>query len=146
MRTNFGSSGRLIAVALFVFCACSWRIISAVASPRAMVITWGNDTPEWSQKLHVNAIRIGCSDQPASCVREIKSAPGDKVFLSILLKTAIPGAFGAQYGLLARQSHSLVSIGADDFVNQYEKLFRGGAHDPTPRAHGANRWNQGRWS
>jgi hypothetical protein len=56
---------------------------------------------------------------------------GVEVAFSILLKTAIPGAYGAPYGLLARQNHSLVEIGADDFVGQYEKQFLGGAQDPT---------------
>ena len=130
VQTNFGSRGLLIGASLFAFCACTMRIIPAVASPRPLVMTWGNDTPEWSQKLHVSAIRIGCSDRPASCMREIKSEHGEKVFLSILLKTAIPGNYGAQYGMLAKESHSLVSIGADDFVNQYEKLFLSGVQDP----------------
>jgi hypothetical protein len=96
------------------------------ASPRWLVITWGENTPEWNRKLDVSAIRQGCSDTPTSCINEIKSQKGKKIFLSILLKTAIPGNYGPQYGLLAREAPSLVSIGADDFVGQYQKLFLAG--------------------
>jgi hypothetical protein len=100
------------------------------ASPKWLVITWGANTREWNRKLGVSAIREGCSGTPASCINEVKSQKGKKIFLSILLKTAIPGDYGAQYGLLARQAPSLVEIGADDFVGQYEKLFLSGVPDP----------------
>jgi hypothetical protein len=104
---------------------------SSRASSRFLIISWGDDTPEWTQKLHVSAVRDGCSSSPTTCINEVKPKHGEKLFLSILLKTAIPGSYGAQYGVLSRRDPSLVEIGADDFVNQYEKLSAAGP-DPTP--------------
>jgi hypothetical protein len=114
-------------VAALVF---GFSVVRGHASPRWLVITWGENTGEWNRKLGVNAIREGCSGTPTDCINEVKSQKRKKIFLSILLKTAIPGNYGAQYGLLARQAPSLVSIGADDFVGQYERLFLNGFSDP----------------
>jgi hypothetical protein len=119
-----------VCAAAVVLLAAGFVIRRVHALPRGLVITWGENTPEWNRKLDVSAIREGCSGTPTSCIEEIKSQKGKKVFLSILLKTAIPGNYGPQYGLLAREASSLVSIGADDFVGQYQKLFLAGFQNP----------------
>jgi len=123
--------GKIAWVALIVVLGCAAVQLESRAAEHWPVITWGDDSPDWDQKLHVTAVREGCSGQPSTCVGEIKAPHGEKLFLSILLKTAIPGNYGAQYGLLARQNRSLVEIGADDFVGQYEKLFLSGQPNPT---------------
>jgi hypothetical protein len=120
----------IVCAAVAVALAVGLAIRRVNASPRWLVITWGENTPEWNRKLDVSVIREGCSGTPTSCINEIKSQKGKKIFLSILLKTAIPGNYGPQYGLLAREAPSLVSIGADDFVGQYEKLFLAGFQNP----------------
>lgn len=120
-----GMAAMLAALALGFF------IARARASSQPLVITWGEPGGSWGRKLHVSAIREGCSGSPTSCINEVKRQGGKKVFLSILLRTAIPGSYGPQYGMLAREVPSLVEVGADDFVGQYEKLFLGGFQDPT---------------
>lgn len=120
----------LFAVGIVAAFAPGLVITQTQASPRWLVITWGENTPEWNHRLQVSAIREGCSDTPTACINEVESQKGKKIFLSILLKTAIPGNYGPQYGLLARRAPSLVEIGADDFVGQYEKVSLAGLQDP----------------
>lgn len=131
--THIGrASTKLIAaMGLFAAVVLALFLAQAYAASRPLVITWGEPPAAWSRKLHVNAIREGCSGTPTACINEVKRQKGKKVFLSILLETAIPGGYGPQYGLLARQAPSLVSIGADDFVGQYEKLVAAGLQDPS---------------
>lgn len=130
MRTERGGTRyNAVGAAMVAVCAFALAMATAWASPRWLVITWGQNTPEWSKKLDVSAIREGCSGTPSSCINEVKSQKKTKIFLSILLKTAIPGNYGVPYGLLARQAPSLVEIGADDFVGQYEKLDLAGLED-----------------
>jgi len=116
---------------MVVAAASGLLVLRSHAATPWLVITWGSDTADWTHRLRVSATREGCSDQPTTCINQIKSRNGEKIFLSILLKTAIPGNYGAQYGILTRHDPSLVEIGADDFVNQYQKLFLSGVEDPT---------------
>ena len=102
------------------------------SAPSPLIVTWGPNTPEWDRKLHVSAIRIGCSDTPASCMKEVRATAKDhrKVFLSVLLKADTSPSYGAQYGQLSLHESALAGVGIDDFVTQYERLFRGGAQNP----------------
>jgi len=95
--------GKIAWVALIVVLGCAAVQLESRAAEH-WPVTWGDDSPDWDQKLHVTAVREGCSGQPSTCVGEI---------------------------LLARQNRSLVEIGADDFVGQYEKLFLSGQPNPT---------------
>lgn len=104
--------------------------VPSTAASRPLIISWGDNTAEWNQKLHVSAMREGCSGSPSTCINEVKPKHGDKLFLSILLTTAIPGQYGTQYGVLSRHDPSLVEVGPDDFVDQCEKVFAGGSTDP----------------
>ena len=89
------------------------------------IITWGGNTPEWNQKLHVNAIRIGCSDQPPSCMRAVQTIANeqhvDKIFLALRLSSSIANE-GREYSALSKSTPSLYSVGFDDFLGQMQKL------------------------
>lgn len=102
------------------------------ASSNFLVISWNQPTSEWEKQLHVSAIRSGCSDQPQTCLREAKSIGhgGKKVFLSMLMKAPTATAYGVEYGQASRGDKSLVAVGLDDFVGQYERLYLNGTQDP----------------
>lgn len=129
-KAIFTKKKRIVSAAILGTIVLGLAIVRVRGAGKWMVITWGENTPEWNHKLGVTAIREGCSGTPTACINQVKSQNDRRIFLSILLKTAIPGNYGAQYGLLARQVPSLLAIGADDFVGQYEKLFLGGFQDP----------------
>lgn len=99
---------------------------SSSAAQKWQIITWGPNTPEWNQILHVSGMRLGCSDSPGSCMREATSVSrkGDaaEIFLAVPLKTETVG-YGRQYAELSRNSTSVVEIGVDDFTGQYERLL-----------------------
>ncbi|MGH9740421.1 MAG: hypothetical protein ACRD4X_17820 [Candidatus Acidiferrales bacterium] len=90
-----------------------------------MIITWGGNTAAWNKKLHLNAIRIGCSSSPAGCLRAINKIVAeehvDRVFLAILLKPSNI-SYGQQYSSLSVSDPFLYSVGFDDFVSQMERL------------------------
>lgn len=104
-----------------VFVLCT----GATSSESNLIITWGGNTPEWNQKLHLNAIRIGCSDAPAGCVEAAskiaKEQHVSKVFLSVPLSTSAI-SYGQQYSALSIANPEIFSVGYDDFVSQMEKL------------------------
>lgn len=102
------------------------------AATNFMIISWHQPAPEWDKQLHVSVIRAGCSDQPQSCLRLAKSIGhgGKKVFLSMLLKAPTATAYGVEYGQASRGDKSLLGIGLDDFVGQYERLHLNGTPDP----------------
>lgn len=103
------------------------------ASPNFFVISWNQPTPEWEKQIHLSAIRAGCSDQPESCLRLAKSIGhgGKKVFLSMLLKAPTATTYGVEYGQNSKGDKSLIGIGLDDFVGQYERLYLKGTQDPS---------------
>lgn len=100
------------------------------AAQRWQVITWGPNSTEWNQMLHVSGMRLGCSDSPGSCMREAVSVSqngnGAEVFLAVPLKVETVG-YGRQYAELSRNPTSVVEIGVDDFTGQYERLLSTGA-------------------
>lgn len=102
------------------------------ASANFLVVSWNQPTPEWEKQLHVSAIRSGCSDQPQSCLRYVKPLlrNGKKVFISTLLKAPTAAAYGVEYGQASRSDKSLLEVGLDDFVGQYERLYLNGTQDP----------------
>lgn len=120
----------------FDFTLSQWMVVLAGAAMMAslcptaqgqskLIITWGGNTPEWNHKLHVNAMRIGCSDKPPSCMQAVQKIAGgqhvDKIFLALLLKPSIANE-GREYSALSKSAPALYSVGFDDFVNQMEKL------------------------
>jgi hypothetical protein len=90
------------------------------------VITWGGNTLEWNHTLHLGALRVGCSDPPASCAdyaQQISRSQGvDKVFLSILLQAEKTPVYVREYSRLSLGHPSLYEVGVDDFVSQSDKL------------------------
>ncbi len=97
----------------------------AFASQSKLIITWGGNTPAWNKKLHLNAIRIGCSSSPAGCMQAAQKIASeehvDKLFLAILLKPASI-SYAQQYSALSVPNPVLYSVGFDDFVNQIDRL------------------------
>jgi hypothetical protein len=94
------------------------------------IITWGQVSPAWQNKLHVTAVRVGCSDRPQSCMKYGTSlSQGKPFFLAMLLKQDTQG-YGTQYSELSLQNPLVVGVGLDDFGSQYYKLYRAGISDP----------------
>lgn len=112
-------------IALLAGAAMMAPLCPAARAQSKLIITWGGNTPEWSQKLHVNAIRIGCSDSPPSCVQAAQKIANeqhvDKVFLALLLRSSIANE-GGEYSGLSKSAPALYSVGFDDFLSQMEKL------------------------
>jgi hypothetical protein len=104
---------------------CALVCSAAFASQSKLIITWGGNTSAWNKKLHLNAIRIGCSSAPAGCVQAAQTIASqqhvDKVFLAILLKPSSI-SYAQQYSALSAANPVLYSVGFDDFVNQIDKL------------------------
>jgi len=90
------------------------------------VITWGGNSPEWNRALHLGALRLGCSDPPASCAdyaQQFSRSQGvDKVFLSILLQAEKSPVYIREYSRLSLSHPALYEVGIDDFVGQADKL------------------------
>jgi len=97
----------------------------AIAGPAPNnIITWGENSPEWNRILHLGALRVGCSDPPASCAdyaqKAAKSQGVSKVFLAILLKPDQTPAYAREYSQLSIKDSALYEVGFDDFVGQCE--------------------------
>jgi hypothetical protein len=94
-----------------------------------LVITWGGNSPDWNQALHLSGVRIGCSDPPASCIQQVDQLSASlhvsSVFLAILLNPANVATNAATYGNLALSHPNLAEVGFDDFVSQCEKSHLG---------------------
>ena len=90
------------------------------------IITWGGNTPEWNRALQLGALRVGCSDPPASCAdyaqQFSKSQGVDKVFLSILLQAEKTPVYVREYSRLSLNHPAVYEVGIDDFVGQCDKL------------------------
>jgi hypothetical protein len=106
---------------LGVFVLCT----AAGNSEPKLIITWGGNTPQWNQKLHLNAIRIGCSDAPAGCVEAANKIAREqhvsKIFLAVPLSPSAI-SYGQQYSALSLANPGIYSVGYDDFVSQMERL------------------------
>jgi hypothetical protein len=122
---RFSGKCSLWAGGIALAATCALVCSMAFASQPKLVITWGGNTPAWNKKLHLNAIRIGCSSAPAGCVQAAQKiasqAHVDKVFLAILL-TPSSASYAQQYSALSAAKPVLYSVGFDDFVNQIDKL------------------------
>jgi hypothetical protein len=110
---------------LFVAAAALF-LLPPASHAQDKIITWGANTPDWNDKLHVSAVRVGCSSAPESCMAEVNQEASQDhvktVFLSILLKNPQTVADAAQYATLSGKNPKLVEIGFDDFVSQAQKL------------------------
>jgi hypothetical protein len=115
-------------------CVLVFVVFTAIAGKPAstpLIIAWGENSPEWNQSLHLSAVRIGCSDAPASCVQYADQIAGSQrvsaVFVAILMKPANVAAYSATFGNLALSHPNLAEVGFDDFVSQAEKTNLGPA-------------------
>lgn len=112
----------------------SWSILLAVlvlagaagyGQSRFLVATWGGNSPEWNRALGVSAIRIGCSDRPASCLKQVdeiaRTQGVSRVYLAVLLKPGDSPADFALYGREGSAHRNLGEVGFDDFVSQAGK-------------------------
>jgi len=108
-------------------CAATLLLASSLLAAPAgnRVITWGENTPEWNRILHIGAVRLGCSDAPASCAdaaqKLARSQGVDKAFLAILLKPGQTPAYASQYSQLSLNHPMMYEVGFDDFVGQAER-------------------------
>jgi hypothetical protein len=107
-------------------------VTTSRASQRWQIITWGPNTPEWNQKLHVTGMRLGCSDTPASCMKEAGAASreGLEIFLAVPLKVDV-ASYGSEYARLSHSTPSVIEIGVDDFAGQYHRLLMSAASAPS---------------
>jgi len=111
--------------ALFLTVLSGIAFSVAAAKSQFMVITWGGNSPEWNQILHLSGVRIGCSDASASCLKEVDQIAASQhvssVFLAIALNPSRVASDAATYGSVAGTHPSLVEVGFDDFVSQAQK-------------------------
>jgi hypothetical protein len=118
-------NSRLWIGCIVIAATCTLVCSVAFAAQSKLIITWGGNTPAWNKKLHLNAIRIGCSSAPAGCVqaaqRIARQQHVNKVFLATLLKPSTIG-YAQQYSALSAPNPGLYSVGFDDFVNQIDRL------------------------
>jgi hypothetical protein len=105
--------------------------IKAIPNGNLQVITWGGNSPDWNQALHLSGVRIGCSDAPASCIQQVDQMAASQhvssIFLAILLNPSNVAANAATLGNLALSHRNLAGVGFDDFVSQCEKTHLGPA-------------------
>jgi hypothetical protein len=124
---------RLFLIFLFVTLIATMfeSVTTSRAAARWQVITWGPNTPEWNQKLHVTGMRLGCSDSPGSCMKEAGAASreGLEIFLAVPLKVDTAG-YGSEYARLSRSTPSVAEIGVDDFTGQYHRLLTSRVSEP----------------
>jgi hypothetical protein len=107
----------------------------AQADRQPKIMTWADaNTPDWDNRLHVSGIMIGCSSEPASCLKfaasRVAQRPGQKVFLSTDFKPEVAVKYAQEYSKLSLQNPFLQEIKIDDFVAQYTHLFSSGVADP----------------
>jgi len=112
-----------------------------------MIITWGGNLPDWNQALRVSAIRMGCSDSPASCAQsadKLAASQGvSSILISILLNPGRLSSDAATYGALAHSHPVITEIGFDDFVTQARKTGLGGNELSALLQDAAGRWKGG---
>jgi len=103
--------------------------VLAIPNDHFMVITWGGNSRDWNQALHLSGVRIGCSDAPASCIQQVDQMAASQhvssVFLGILLNPANVATNAATFGNLALSHPNLAEVGFDDFISQCEKTHLG---------------------
>ena len=96
-----------------------------------MILAWGDNKPEWRQKIGISGIRAGCSDAPASCARDVDAIESSQqvhmVFLAVRLNDSSV-SYAREYSNLSRSHPALYEVGIDDFVSQAEKLHMDSAH------------------
>jgi hypothetical protein len=114
---------------LFVLVLGATAAVLANPDGHLLVITWGGNSPDWNQVLHLSGVRIGCSDAPASCIQQVDQLGASQhvssVFLAILLNPANVATNAATFGNLALSHPTLAEVGFDDFVSQCEKTHLG---------------------
>ena len=107
----------------------------AQADRQLKIMTWADaNTQDWDNRLHVSGIMIGCTSEPASCLKfaasRVAQRPGLKVFLSTDFKPEVAVKYAQEYSKLSLQNPFLQEIKIDDFVAQYTHLFSSGVANP----------------
>jgi hypothetical protein len=98
-------------------------------------MTWADaNTPDWDKRLHISGMIMGCSAEPANCLKaaasRVAQRPGLKVFLSVDLKPELAVKYAQEYSSLSLQNPFLLEITMADFVAQYTRWSTSGAADP----------------
>lgn len=106
----------------------AWLLIFALAfeSPVAVagtwhVIAWPGSTPEWTKKLGVDELRIGCKNVPAECLHRLdfyaRKTGVSHVTLAINSDPDKVAAYAREFSDASLSEHRLRGIGIDDFVS-----------------------------
>ena len=113
-----------LAVALSAMALLGLTAIPSRSQTNVKIITWGENSADWNRMLHVSGIRVGCSDAPISCLRQvdhlISTDHVSAVFLATLLNSRSPSD-AATYASQSSSRPGLAEVGFDDFVSQSEK-------------------------
>jgi len=113
-----------------------WQTAKArPADARLKFISWADpNTADWDRQLHIGGIRMGCSAEPANCLKSaatiMQSHPNGRLFLSVVFKAGELESHAREYSKISQQNPFLEEVGIDDFVGQYAKLFTSGTGDP----------------
>lgn len=107
----------------------------ARAANQIKILSWADEnTPEWDRRLNISGLRMGCSAEPANCLKaaasKVEHHPETKVFLSIVLNLEVAVSYARQYSKLSQQYPFLTEVDVDDFVGEYAELYSKSASDP----------------
>ncbi len=99
-----------------------------LAAAKPEVISFGTNTPEWTEKLEPSAVRLACGQAPARClaqaVADARHEGVGSVYLAIDLNPATIADYAAEYSRLSLGQRLLYEIGIDDFVDSYGRLLQ----------------------
>lgn len=92
------------------------------------IITYGLNTPEWNDWLHLTGVREACKEIPAICVKRVGDHARQQgvgtMFLNVLLEAPAVESDAAEYARLSRTHPALFEVGIDDFASHYYHLFK----------------------
>jgi hypothetical protein len=105
------------------------HLLMTVLTMRAQagqIITFGTNSREWNQRLHVSGIRFGCSGMPSACALAAEQTAASQsvpfIYLSVLLKTETGIDYASRYSALSKRHPVIYEVGIDDFFSQLERL------------------------
>jgi hypothetical protein len=107
-----------------------WALLPIQARAGRNIMTWGENTAEWNQKLGRTGMRLGCSMQPADCAKYIRQAAAsqdvDHISVSFGRDEDTPDVlenYAAQYSSMSRSVPQFTEISLDDFVRRYKHVY-----------------------
>jgi hypothetical protein len=112
-------------------------LLSALpAKAGGVIITWGENSPEWNQKLHRAGMRMGCSNSPSSCANYVKQALAmqkiNRLSVAFGRDEAPPEEmqdYAAQFSAISKKIPGLTEISMDDFLSHYRREFQHASPD-----------------